>query len=941
MPLCALETSASFHEEEDLALVRKAQRGDQSAFEELLKEKLSLIEKVALEFASSPLTFEDFYRIGKETLRKSIQIFDDRRGTRFGSFAYWGLKHAFQKATDKAKQKSSSSSSGFSVLGEALTSALEKVPQETLPVKDGESNQICDEHPAISSNEDTSEEAMSFSLDEETPHVAHTRPISFDFLGKKYPVNSWIDFLVQIATLAYSGQHGELLKEATPSEIAFTTRHCIGSKPDGMIQPKRIAEDLWIEGCFNAKQLVDFAKWITWWCNIEQKQINIHFQKKGSVFPSVTSTPNPISPASSKAEDNCNRGYVKEYDASSRNVLLSKRIDWSTLNQGLTLPAHNNESFLEHLSFKPAKGKMYTVTLSFDDHDYSVGMIDIQFSNPSRGRVIQLRYTQHSPIAQALKLRFEPIYRQLEANHRDFTGINVFISLSSTSVYDHFSLEFSETPARVTAQTNAFLELGESKTSLSATLDVSKTDDLHFPQEFVLECSRILSDDFPRGMRRDSIIDRNKFCRKYESVFGKAISEELKELIWQASSIQGLVIEDKVFPLKDEAVKLVEAKLETLLSLGIRQGYYAVIFEDGQNEYCDVGIGSAEVLAGVMRKLHPEFEYSEQFFRIDRSVSAEDEIVRVLENCESATMEELCSKLPGMPRERILQICRTSTRILSDGGNYTLEERLNFDPSETEEAVEKIRNAVRENGYTLLREVHLEISETLNNDISQETLLQGFFRRFLSDEFKLKNGIISDIRESLSVRDILLKYSQNRSSFTLTELNALYKDLTGDTHIHGDGLAVAHRTAFQVDDDHFIQPNQIEFDTEGIDDALAGMLQGGMKPLLGVSTFISFPAVSGYQWTHYLLASYLRLVSKRFGLLELTISNCCNALIVPKASISKDYCQAVAEFLLQENVPLDFDMVGRYATQKGLLARARKETVSAILSEMQRLTGGR
>ena len=289
-PLCALETSASFHEEEDLALVRKAQRGDQSALEELLKEKLDLIEKVALEFASSPLTFEDFYRIGKETLRKSIQIFDDRRGTRFGSFAYWGLKHAFQKATDKAKQKSSSSSSGFSVLGEALTSALENVPHETLPVQGKESNQIRDEHPAISSNEDTNEEVMSFSLDEETPHVAHTRPISFVFFGNKYPVNSWIDFLVQIATLAYAGQHGELLKEATPSEIAFTTRYCIGPKPDGMIQPKRIADDLWIEGCFNAKQLVDFAKWITWWCNIDEHSVAVSYEKRNAMKHSMTPT---------------------------------------------------------------------------------------------------------------------------------------------------------------------------------------------------------------------------------------------------------------------------------------------------------------------------------------------------------------------------------------------------------------------------------------------------------------------------------------------------------------------------------------------------------------------------------------------------------------------------------------------------------------------------
>lgn len=456
-------------------------------------------------------------------------------------------------------------------------------------------------------------------------------------------------------------------------------------------------------------------------------------------------------------------------------------------------------------------------------------------------------------------------------------------------------------------------------------------------RQFVSECSRILSEAFPHGLHRDSILDRKKFCRKYEDSIGAPPTDECIARLWEVCAACGVVIGDKVFPLSEEAKQQVETMLSEILLTGARQGYFTTIFEKYQQDFCAYGIGSAEVLAGVVRKLHPEYEYGDKFFSIDASRSIEDEVVHILRDANLLTVDELQIRLPSIPREQIYQVCRTSEQIIKDGDNYILLENLRFDYREVEIATSKIQKSVMMHEYALLREVNFENSESLNCHVSREALLRGFFRKYLSPRYDLKRDIISAKHASLSVSNVLTTYCKEHAYFSLAEIESLAQELNG--YANNQGIQIAQQIAVQVDDYNFVRKDQLDFDVNGIDKALSDIITDGLIPLQGVSTFISFPAVSGYSWTHQLLASYCRLVSKEFALLENSASNVCNGIIARQNLSIGSYYRAVAILALKNNVMKNVEAIGNYALRTGLLSRRRASALSAILTEMKDLTG--
>ena len=456
--------------------------------------------------------------------------------------------------------------------------------------------------------------------------------------------------------------------------------------------------------------------------------------------------------------------------------------------------------------------------------------------------------------------------------------------------------------------------------------------------EFVSESAVVLKEAFPRGLRRGSLIDRNRFCNKYAELTGCAPTEEDLSVLWEACSSSGIVLQNIVFPLTEEAAALVRGKIEEIASSGIRQGYYSVIFENNQQDFCNCGIGSVEVLVGAMRKLYPDYAYYDCYFCTDRSVTTEDEVIRVLKDAGLMSADEIQMLLPCISKDRIIQVCRASNQIIKDNDSFILLEQLRFDENEADRTIACVKKNVQIQGYALLRELNLENSESLNNNIRIDALKRGFFQKYLASDFHINRGVISANDTSLSVGKVLTAFCEEHMIFTLNEVENLAQELNG--YPNNQGLATARQVAIQVDDEHFVHPGQLDFDIEGIDNALSEIMIDGMIPLQGITSFISFPAVSGYNWTYQLLASYCRLVSKVFTLLEAAGgSNTCTGLIVLRNAAYSSYYQAAATMAIRDNIAQDFESVSNYAIRMGLLSRRRPSAVNSILSEMKNLTG--
>ncbi len=72
---------------ENMALIRRAQAGDDAAMERLVVDNMGLVRSVAVKFRDRGTEFEDLMQIGTMGMIKAIHSFDCERGTAFSTYA--------------------------------------------------------------------------------------------------------------------------------------------------------------------------------------------------------------------------------------------------------------------------------------------------------------------------------------------------------------------------------------------------------------------------------------------------------------------------------------------------------------------------------------------------------------------------------------------------------------------------------------------------------------------------------------------------------------------------------------------------------------------------------------------------------------------------------------------------------------------------------------
>ncbi|MBN1351848.1 RNA polymerase sigma factor RpoD/SigA [candidate division KSB1 bacterium] len=87
--------------EEEIELARKIRKGDQTAFERLVRANLKFVVKVAMQFKNRGLPLEDLINEGNLGLMKAAKRFDETRGYKFISFAVWWIRQSIQQAINE------------------------------------------------------------------------------------------------------------------------------------------------------------------------------------------------------------------------------------------------------------------------------------------------------------------------------------------------------------------------------------------------------------------------------------------------------------------------------------------------------------------------------------------------------------------------------------------------------------------------------------------------------------------------------------------------------------------------------------------------------------------------------------------------------------------------------------------------------------------------
>jgi len=87
--------------EEEVALFKRLEQGDESAREEIIRANLRFVIRVARQFAGRGFPLEDLIQEGNIGLMEVINKFDYRRGFRFSTYAAFWIRQAIQQALRK------------------------------------------------------------------------------------------------------------------------------------------------------------------------------------------------------------------------------------------------------------------------------------------------------------------------------------------------------------------------------------------------------------------------------------------------------------------------------------------------------------------------------------------------------------------------------------------------------------------------------------------------------------------------------------------------------------------------------------------------------------------------------------------------------------------------------------------------------------------------
>jgi len=84
--------------EEEVALARRIQKGDEAAREQMIKANLRLVVKLASEFDGYGLPLLDLISEGNIGLMKAAERFDPSFGAKFSTYAMWWIKQSIRRA---------------------------------------------------------------------------------------------------------------------------------------------------------------------------------------------------------------------------------------------------------------------------------------------------------------------------------------------------------------------------------------------------------------------------------------------------------------------------------------------------------------------------------------------------------------------------------------------------------------------------------------------------------------------------------------------------------------------------------------------------------------------------------------------------------------------------------------------------------------------------
>lgn len=446
---------------------------------------------------------------------------------------------------------------------------------------------------------------------------------------------------------------------------------------------------------------------------------------------------------------------------------------------------------------------------------------------------------------------------------------------------------------------------------------------LEYEKNLTEDILGVVAKRFVYGFRLDSVIELIKL-REYLSEDGidyVGTDEELEALIIS----KGIISNGKVFLESADANEKIEKTINSLFEKGISVIYFSCFIDSYQVLLDEVHIASEDVLKDLLIKKRNDLYFSRNFVsnkeKMTEEVAVTSEIKRVWKDEILRSVEQLSERLPYIPEEKIRFFLSVNNMFVwVSEGVYTRVDTLLVTEDEEKNIKEFVNKEIEKKGFVSLSEIPLGDIVEQNYELTESSILNTIFIKFLSRDFFQNGKIITKEKSSIDAVAIMKQYCADKDECTLDEVIQRVEELTGsaDRRIAYQAL---YDVMVRVGEQQFVSNRFVDFDIHAIDRVIAFLVKDGYAATREITSFALFP-VCGQSWNTYLLESYCYRFSNQFRY-RTNLFNGRNAGAIVDSKIDWNYKELLSHAVARSKIDLDEEIIGQYLYETGYMARSK------------------
>ena len=452
------------------------------------------------------------------------------------------------------------------------------------------------------------------------------------------------------------------------------------------------------------------------------------------------------------------------------------------------------------------------------------------------------------------------------------------------------------------------------------------------PDEFARIRATLDMPKYNYGFKDNDDVELYRFRAFYAETTGVECSLEKEDLLRVIRSM-GFEFDGKVYTISEDTMSGIESEIRGYMDLGVSIIYYEELYDLRSDDYFDAKIVSAGMLKAILKKLLPEFRYKNNYLALPEEKLTElqlvsNDIIRVWGDCVLQTYDELSLKLPLIPLDKIKSTLQQQPMFIwNSAETYLQEDSFEADEDEISRLIEFIDEQCGEHGSASLDEMPFENLKAHNPELSESAIINCFFH-LIDDRFERNARILTRKGAGKDTYTAVLEFCRKQEKCTYDRLVRIAEKVAGTVRTP-EVIEAANSVMVRIDKDNFIADGLISFDVDRVDSALDQIVTNEFIGMKEITTFSTLP-FCGYGWNLFLLESYCRRFSKKYGYVTRRANSSNSGAVVAK-TCELSYFDIMAEAVARSGRELSKDEVFDFLTETGYMERKRSSNIEKLI----------